>query len=256
MNSFKDKIVIEGIVVDVVRKDIKNLHLRVRPPKGTVDVTVPYRISNCAIRSFIVSKLDWIKKHQIKIQDLRNQLELKYVSGENHLFQGKSYPLKIIYRDAAPRVEIRDNAYIDLYVRPDSNQLQREKAINDWYRSSLKEKVPPLVVKWRYIIAVELTAWGIKKMKTRWGSCNQRDKRIWLNLELAKKPLHCLEFIIVHELTHLLERRHNNHFKGLMDNFMPDWRHYKEELNRIAAPDREGSDHLTQVSELMSDNAC
>lgn len=237
MSSFKNKIVVGDIVVDVVRKDIKNLHLRVRPPQGKVHVTAPYRITDYSIRSFIVSKLSWIKKHQLKFEGMRDQLELEYISGENHLYQGKSYLLNVIYYDATPKVEIRDNTYIDLYVRPGSNQLQREKVINDWYRSQLKEQVPYLLEKWEYVIGVELNDWGIKKMKTRWGSCNQRDKRIWLNLELAKKPLHCLEFIIVHELTHLLERRHNDRFKALMDNFVPEWRYYKEELNRTVAPD-------------------
>lgn len=237
MSSFKNKIVVGDIVVDVIRKNIKNLHLRVHPPQGKVHVTAPYRITDYSIRSFIVAKLSWIKKHQLKFEGMRDHLELEYVSGENHFYQGKSYLLNVIYYDATPKVEIRDNTYIDLYVRPGSNQLQREKVINDWYRSQLKEQVPYLLEKWEYVIGVELNDWGIKKMKTRWGSCNQRDKRIWLNLELAKKPLHCLEFIIVHELTHLLERRHNDRFKALMDNFMPEWRYCKEELNRTVMPD-------------------
>lgn len=232
MNSLRNKIVIEDIVVDIIRKDIRNLHLRVRAPKGKVDVTVPYRMTEFTIRSFVMSKLAWIKNHRLRFKGQPDPIQLEYISGENHQFQGKSYLLNVIYFDSTPRVEIRNNTYMDLYVRPGSNQLQREKVINSWYRSQLKEQVPYLLEKWEYIIRVELNDWGIKKMKTRWGTCNQKDRRIWINLELAKKSVRCLEFIIAHELTHLLERRHNKHFMALMDKFMPEWRYYKEELNR------------------------
>ncbi|MGC8658092.1 MAG: M48 family metallopeptidase [Desulfomonilaceae bacterium] len=232
MDTFKKKIVVGDIVVDIVRKDVKNLHLRVRPPKGNVDVVVPYRVTDYSLRSFLISKFDWMKRHQLKFQLLQTQPEPEFVSGENHLYQGKFYQLNVIYYDAPPKVEIRDDSCMDLYVRPGSNQLHREKAVDQWYRSQLKEKVPHLMEKWKYVVGVEPKGWGIKKMKTRWGSCNRRDKRIWLNLELAKKPAYCLEFIIVHELTHLLERLHNERFRSLMDYFMPEWRCYKEELNR------------------------
>jgi predicted metal-dependent hydrolase len=234
--NFKKQIVVETIVVDVVRKDIKNLHLRVRPPIGNVDVVAPYRVTDHTIRSFLMSKLDWIKKHQLKFEGRQNHLELEFICGENHLYQGRYYLLNVIYCDSRPKVEIRDNAYIDLYVKLGANQLQRQKIMTEWYRSELKKQLSSLIEKWKYFIGVEVDSWGIKKMKTKWGSCNQRDRRIWLNLELAKKPLHCLEFIIVHELTHLLERGHNDRFKALMDRFMPEWRYYKKELNRIIPP--------------------
>ena len=157
----------------------------------------------------------------------------QFVSGESHHCQGQSYLLNIIYHDTRPKVEIRDRTYIDLYVKPGSNQLQREKVMIDWHRSQLKKQIPGLIEKWEHIVGVELNDWCVKKMKTRWGTCNRKAKRIWINLELAKKPLHCLEFIIVHELTHLIERYHNDHFRALMDGFMPQWRQYKEELNRF-----------------------
>lgn len=227
------QIEVGNIVVDVVRKDIKNLHLRVYHPTGRVRIAAPLRINDETIRSFIVSKIGWIKKHQSKIDGQERQPVRQFVSGESHHYQGQSYLINVIYHDAGPKVEIRDRTYIDLYVKPGSNQLQRKKVITEWYRSQLKKQIPGLIEKWEHIVGVEINDWCVKKMKTRWGTCNRKAKRIWINLELAKKPLHCLEFIIVHELTHLIERYHNDRFKGLMDGFMPQWRLYKEELNRV-----------------------
>ena len=203
---------------------------------GRVRIAAPLRIDDEAVRLFVISKIHWIKKHQSKFDNQERQSEREFISGESHYYFGDRYLLNVIYHDSKPKVEIRNKTYIDLYVRLGSNQLQRQKVMTEWYRSELKDQVPTLIDKWKYIVGVEIDDWSIKKMKTRWGSCNRKNKRIWLNLELAKKPLHCLEFIIVHELTHLLERHHNEHFKSLMDNFMPNWRFYKEELNRFILP--------------------
>jgi predicted metal-dependent hydrolase len=228
-----EKIEVDNIVVNVVRKNIKNLHLRVYRPTGSVRISAPPRINDETIRSFIVSKIGWIKKHQSKFEAHNRGPDREFVSGESHKYQGQSYLLNVIYHDARPKVEIRDRIYIDLYLKLGSNQLQRQKVMTEWYRSELKKQIPGLIEKWEHIVGVEINDWCVKKMKTRWGACNRQAKRIWINLELAKKPLHCLEFIVVHELTHLIERYHNDRFKALMDGFMPQWRIYKEELDRF-----------------------
>jgi predicted metal-dependent hydrolase len=229
----KTKLVIGDLHLDVVRKKIKNLHLSVHPPNGKVRVAAPLRLNDDAIRLFVVSKIGWIKKHQLRFesQDLPSKRE--YVSGESHYFFGDRYLLNVVYHDSKPRLEIRDKTYIDLYVRMGSNEAQREKVLTEWYRDQLKAQIPSFVDKWTSILGVQLKEWRIKMMRTRWGSCSRKTKRIWVNLELARRPIHCLEFVIVHELTHLLERRHNDRFKTLMDGFMPQWRAIKREINEL-----------------------
>lgn len=224
-------ITVENIVVDVVKKDIKNLHLRVLAPQGRVRVTAPLRLNDTAIKSFVISKLSWIRKHQLKFERNGERESLEFVTGENHLYQGKLYPLNVIYHNGRPGVDLNGGSCINLYVRMGSNRLQREKVIIEWYRSRLKEQIPGLIEKWEHIIGVEVKTWAIRKMKTRWGSCMVNSGKICFNLELAKKPQICLEFIVVHELTHLLERSHNHIFKDLMDKFWPDWRHHQRLLN-------------------------
>ncbi|QYX30349.1 M48 family metallopeptidase [Sphaerospermopsis torques-reginae] len=233
------QITIGELTIDVVRKDIKNLHLAVYPPDGRVRIATPLHINDESLRLFVIEKLAWIKKHQIKFQ-YNNQsnyqtqntpAKIAYSSGENHYFQGKIYILNVIEKPGNAQIEIRNNTYIDLYIKPGSNTEQRQKVLNSWYRQQLKIQIPPLIAKWEKIIGVNINEWGIKAMKTKWGTCNIQAKRIWLNLELAKKPIHCLEYVVVHEITHLLERTHNAKFQALMDQFMPKWREYKKELN-------------------------
>jgi hypothetical protein len=219
-------------VVDVVRKDIKNLHLAVYPPNGRIRIATPLKIDDEAVRLFVISKIPWIKKHQVNLRSQERQSAREYVSGESHYFNGKRYLLNVIYQDATPKVEIRNKTYIDLYVREGYSQDQCRKVMAEWYRSELKKHIPDLISKWQKIVKVHVDECGIKQMRTKWGTCNIPSKRIWLNLELAKKPLHCLEFIVLHEMVHLLERHHNEKFIKYMDKFMPNWRFYKEELNR------------------------
>jgi len=226
------QITLGNISIDVVRKDIKNLHLGVYPPKGRVRIASPLKIDDEAVRLFAISKMAWIKKQQLKFETQERQSERRFVSGESHYYKGNRYLLNVIYHNAAPKVEIRNKTYIDLYVRVGSTLEQREKVLIEWYRKQLKDQIPALIDKWQKIIGVEVSDCGIKKMKTKWGSCTIEKRRIWLNLELAKKPEHCLEYIIVHEMVHLMERNHNNHFVACMDKLMPQWHFYKEELNR------------------------
>ena len=226
------RIIVNDLVVDVVRKDIKNLHLAVYPPNGRVRVAAPLLVDDEAVRLAVISKLGWIRRQQLKFAEQERQSEREYVSGESHYFQGKRYLLNVIYREGTPKVILRNNTKLDLFVRPGSDNLQREYVMLKWYRKQLKQAAPPLFAKWEVQIGVKAAEWGIKQMKTKWGSCNIEAKRIWLNLELIKKPNRCLEYIIVHELVHLLERHHNDRFMGFMDSFMPSWRLLRDELNR------------------------
>ncbi|MDB9447971.1 M48 family metallopeptidase [Anabaena sp. CS-542/02] len=226
------QITVGELIIDVVRKNIKNLHLAVYPPDERVRIATPLHINDESVRLFAVSKLAWIKKHQKKFKSQERQLTTEFVSGESHYFQGKLYLLNLIYYQGSPKVEVRNNTYIDLYVREGSNQTQRQQVIMSWYRQQLKQEIPPLIAKWENNIGVTVNQWGVKLMKTKWGTCNIQAKRIWLNLELAKKDKKYLEYVIVHEIVHLLERHHGERFVSLMNKFMPNWHFYQDELNR------------------------
>jgi predicted metal-dependent hydrolase len=227
------QIKVSNITIDVVRKNIKNLHLAVYPPEGRVRVAAPLRVNDEAVRLFAISKLAWIKTQQAKFENQVRQPQREYLSGESHYFEGYRYLLNVIYQDSPPKVEIRNKKYIDLYVRTGSCIEQRKRVMKEWYRQKLKEKIPALLDKWQTIIGVKANEWHIKQMKTRWGSCKIEAKRIWLNLELAQKSTSCLEYIIVHELIHLLERHHNKRFNSLMGRFMPQWEFHQKELNDL-----------------------
>lgn len=226
------QIMVNDIVVDVVRKNIKNLHLAVYPPNGRVRVAAPLRVDDDAVRLFAISKLGWIRRQQAKFQAQERQSVREVVSRESHYYQGRRYLLNVIYQSGPSRVVLRNRTTLSLYVPEGSDTAYREKVLLAWYRRQLKELIPSFIAKWEAIIGVEVAAWGVKQMKTHWGTCNIEARRIWLNLELIKKPVRCLEYIIVHEMVHLLERHHNERFTAYMDRFMPLWRIYREELNR------------------------
>ena len=173
------QITLGNISIDVVRKDIKNLHLGVYPPKGRVRIASPLKIDDEAVRLFAISKMAWIKKQQLKFEVQERQSERRFVSGESHYYKGKRYLLNVIYHNAAPKVEIRNKTYIDLYVRVGSTKEKREKVLTEWYRNQLKVQVPALIDKWQKIIGVKVNDWGIKKMKTKWGTCTIASCRIW-----------------------------------------------------------------------------
>lgn len=232
MSTEKHQITVNGLVVDVVRKNIKNLHLAVYPPIGRVRVAAPLQVNDEAVRLFTISRLPWIRRQQAKFEGQERQSAREFVSGESHYYQGHRYLLNVIYHQGPLAVVMRNNKTMDLFVRPDSDASERERILNTWYRRRLKEEIAPMIAKWEAIIGVKVAAWGVKQMKTKWGTCNIEAHRIWLNLELIKKPVHCLEYIIVHEMIHLLERRHNERFIAHMNSFMPLWLHYREELNR------------------------
>ncbi len=220
------------IVVDVVLKDIKNVHLSVYPPSGKVRIAAPLRMNLDTIRIYAISKLAWIKKQQQKFQEQVRETPREFLYKEGHYFLGKRYLMKIVERDEPPFVAIKHKT-IELHIRPNSDFLKKQFILDEWYRQQLKELAPPIIKKWEKIMGVSINELAVKKMKTKWGTCNREAKRIWLNLELAKKPIHCIEYIIVHELAHILERTHNAHFVALMDNYLPEWKHLKNELNQL-----------------------
>ncbi|MDO9288110.1 MAG: SprT family zinc-dependent metalloprotease [Thermodesulfovibrionales bacterium] len=220
-----------NITVDVLQKDIRNIHLSVYPPTGRVRISAPTRFDLDTIRVFAISKLSWIKKQQTKLRNQEREAPREFLNRESHYFKGKRYLLKIIENDAVPRVELK-HSKIKLYVRPQTSKEKMKYILDEWYRSQLKASLPTLIEKWAKKMDVRVNEFGIKKMRTKWGTCNREAKRIWLNLELAKKPGECLEYIVVHEMVHLLERHHNDRFISLINEFMPKWRFYKGELNR------------------------
>lgn len=229
--SSSNQLEVSGIAVEVHRKPIKNLHIGVYPPNGRVRVSAPKRMSYEAIRLAVIGKLGWIRKHQQRFEAQERQTPREYITGETHYYQGKRYRLNILLHGGRPAVLLRHDI-LGLQVAADSDRASRERLLYNWYRRQMKEQLPELVDKWQQIIGVQVAECKIKLMKTRWGTCNPTAKRIWLNLELIKKPIHCLEYIIVHELVHLLEKHHNDRFKALMDQYLPLWRQYREELNR------------------------
>ncbi|RYU62040.1 M48 family peptidase [Methylolobus aquaticus] len=233
MTTEPHRIKVAGITVEVVRKDIKNLHLGVYPPHGRVRVAAPLLVSDDAVRLAVVDKLAWICRQREKFEEQPRQSQREMVNGESHYFLGQRYRLRVREREGAPRVSIRGLDTLELSVRPDSTRDQREATLQHWYRQALKVRVPPLLARWQATLGVQARHWGIKRMKTKWGSCNPDTQRIWLNLELAKKPEGCIEYIVVHELMHLLERHHNDRFIVLMDRHLPSWRRYQHELRQL-----------------------
>ncbi|MDD2745855.1 MAG: SprT family zinc-dependent metalloprotease [Candidatus Gracilibacteria bacterium] len=222
---------IEHIFIDVVKKSIKHMNLSIRAPDGRVRIAAPLRVSDEMILTFAKSKIEWITSRQGKFVSQPTQ-DLNYVSGEKISLFGKSYELQVLVHQKAPRVVLNTSeGGIELYIREKSTFEQRESAIFAWQRNELHRLVPALISKWEPIMGVAVNKFGIRRMKTRWGTCNIRTRKIWLNLELAKQPLHCIEYLVVHEMTHLLERLHSARFFGYMDRFLPDWRERKIELN-------------------------
>lgn len=230
-------IVVDGITVQVVRKAIKNVHLGVYPPEGRVRVSAPAALSDDAIRQVVASKLDWIRKQQARLAGREQQAAPQYISGERHEYGGRRYVLNVVYRDGPPGVRLRDGTTVDLCVRPGSDAAQRERVLLGWYRAQLRELIPPLIARWEPVLGVRVAEWGVKTMKTRWGSCNTQARRIWLNLDLVRKPPSYLEYVVVHEMVHLLERGHGPRFRALMDRFLPGWRETRKALN-LAPPGR------------------
>lgn len=225
------KLLIGDLEIEVIRKRIKHIYLSVHPPTGHVRMAVPLRMDAETIAFYARSKLAWIKKQQAKIGARPAQPAPEYVSGEQHLFWGNRYKLEVIETTGRPRVEVNAAPLMRLYVRPHSTKEERQKVLLEWYRQQLKALIPAYIGKWERVIGVSVREWKVRQMKTKWGSCNITARRIWLNLELAKKNPRCLEYIIVHEMIHLLERYHNARFYDYLDQYLPDWKERRAELN-------------------------
>ncbi len=224
-----NKITLDDIEIEVVKKNIKNLNLSVHPPYGDVRLSVPKKMNDEEVKCFAMSKLDWIKKQRDKFK-VQDKFNIEYKSGELHCLFGKKYELKVVENNGRQFAELDDEQII-LHVKKDSSFEKKEKLIQEFYRERLRGAVPEYIEKWEKIIGVNIDSWAVKLMKTRWGTCNTKSRKIWINLELAKKNKSCLEYIVVHELTHLLERYHNRTFYNYMDEFLPHWKNIKKELN-------------------------
>ncbi len=227
-----DKLInLDGIVIEVVSRRIRNIRLSVHPPDGRVRLSVPHRMNPEDARAFAASKLPWIKKHRKRLLEQANRSPREFADGENLFLFGRKYVLNVIENDRAGEVGLNGST-IEIHVRKNISLAGRKKILTEWYRNELKRVVPGLIMEWESRIGVKSSGFGIKSMKTRWGSCNRRTGMIWLNLELARRPERCLEYVIVHELVHLLERGHGEKFKRYMDKFIPEWRRLRKELNR------------------------
>jgi predicted metal-dependent hydrolase len=234
MTTETNSMTVSGLRVSVVRKAIRNLHLGVYPPDGRIRVAAPLAVSDAAVRVAVIGKLPWIKRQRASFERQVRESQREMVSGESHYYRGRRYRLQIAETDGTPRVELRGHHALVLHVRPEWTTEDRERLLQRWYRDRLREITSRLLARWQEQLGVEASAWGIKRMKTKWGSCNAKAGRVWLNLELIKKPPACLEYVLVHELTHLLVAKHDDRFLSLMDRHLPSWRHRRNELN--AAP--------------------
>lgn len=226
------KVEIGSIAMQLNRKAIKNLHISVLPPDGRVRVSAPESMTETAIRMAVISRIPWIKKQQSDFSKQPRQSDRAMVSGESHYLWGRRYRLNLIERSGKHEIKL-GRGRLHLYVNPATTLENKALVLSSYYRDALKARIAELLPVWEDKIGVTAADWGVKKMKTKWGSCNTQAKRIWLNLELAKKPPECLEYILVHELVHLLERNHNERFKRYMDRLLPDWRERRDLLNRM-----------------------
>ena len=226
------RIKLGDLMVNVVLKDIKNIHLSVYPPHGAVRISAPKRMSLDTIRLFAVSRLAWIRQQQKKLREQERESPREYIERESHYVWGKRYLLVVQEADAASSIELTHSRLI-LRVRPGTSEEKREAIVDDWYRQQVRKAVPPLLDRWQPLIGVEAERFFVRRMKTKWGSCNHDARAIRLNTELARKPPECLEYIVVHELIHLLEPTHNTRFAAPMNRFMPKWQLYRDVLNRL-----------------------
>lgn len=224
------KIVIDGIPVEICRKNIKNMYIRVKPPGGEVVVSAPMKMSRKFIEETVLERIDWIRSMQEEARNTPKPKERQYVSGEILYLWGKPYTLEVVHGAEKKSVVLSGNKII-LNMKKDSTAEQREKFIKEWYRSLLKMEIESVLPVWEERTGLYCSGWQTKQMKTRWGTCNTQTKKIWLNLQLAQKSPECLEYVVLHELAHLKERGHGPAFKAILDQYMPEWREIRRKLN-------------------------
>ncbi len=224
---------LEGVPFEVARKNIKHMYIRLCPDTGIVKISAPRGVSRGVIKGFALTKLAWINKHRpAAVKKIRTSRSFK--TGEAHYFRGEEYRLDVILRDGPPGVElIAADKTIRLCIRKEESPEKKRELLESWYTARLKERLAGLVPEWEKKIGASAKEWRVRKMKRRWGTCSVNERRIWFNLELVKKPDRCLEYIVVHELAHLLEAGHNRKYRELMDKLLPEWRELKDELNNF-----------------------
>lgn len=230
MSTASAYLVVRGIDVDVVYKDIKNLHIAVYPPMGRVRVAAPDRLDDSQVRIAVIRRLPWIKRQREQLRSAARQSERDMVTGESHYVWGVRLRLKVVERPGRAHIEIEGTRLL-LYVPAGSTSEARRHVLDRWYRAQLRHELPTLIERWEQTLGLAVPKWSIRCMKTKWGSCNRQTRHIWFNVELAKKHPDCLEYIVVHEMTHYLERNHGDRFTKLMDDHMPDWRNRRDMLN-------------------------
>ncbi len=226
------KLTSSNLQIEKIRKNIKNIHLSVHPPDGRVRVSIPLATSDEALRIFLITKYPWIKKQKDKFSKQERQTKREYVSGESHYIFGRKYQLSVKKTEVKPHIKTVTKKSIELMVDSTTTITQKQKLFEKFYRNELEKIIPKLLEKWEKKVGVKVKDVRIKKMKTKWGTCNTKDKRIWLNLELAKQPFHCIDYVFVHELVHLIERKHSEKFLDILEKSYPKWRQSKEELNQ------------------------
>jgi predicted metal-dependent hydrolase len=221
-----------GVTVDVEFKDIKNVHLSVHPPTGRIRISAPARMNLDTVRVFAISKLEWIKKQQGKLREQERETPREFLERESHYLWGKRYLMNVIEGDLTPSVEVKHST-LQLHVKPGTSHERKQTIVSQWYRDQVKAATAPLLARWEPVIGISVKKFYVQQMKTKWGSCNSSAGTIRLNTELAKKPKEHLEYVVVHEMTHLLEPTHNAHFIALMDKFMPSWQHRRDQLSQL-----------------------
>lgn len=230
MSTANAYLTVRGIGIDVVYKDIKNLHIGVYPPIGRVRVAAPERLDDDQVRLAVIQRLSWIKRQREKLQAASRQSEREMTTGESHYVWGMRRRLKVVERPGRTNIEI-DGERLVLYASPEATTEERRVALDRWYREQLRQAIPALIAEWETKLDVTVPKWTIRRMKTKWGSCNRETRHLWFNVELAKKHPNCLEYIVVHEMTHYFERNHTERFTKLMDKQLPDWRSRRDQLN-------------------------
>jgi predicted metal-dependent hydrolase len=229
MTEAVKRIRLDDIPVDVVRKNIRRLNLTVHPPLGAVRISAPLRMGMETILAFANSRLEWVRRQQKRVQEWARQAPPDVLDADGRYVWGKRYELQVVEKDAAPRIELSEDRMV-LCVRPGTG-IRKQRAILDaWYRETTLQAIPALIEKWEPVMGVKVARFHVRKMRSRWGTCNTRSGHIRLNSELAKKPPECLEYVVAHELVHLLEPSHNQRFKALMGEFMPEWEAYRHQL--------------------------
>lgn len=224
---------VSDLRIEVIKKDIKNMHLSVYPPNGRIRLAAPQSIDNESIRLFVVDKLNWIRRQQREFQSQKREPVKEYVSGESHYFDGRRYLLKVIEGYGKHELKIKNKTKLELYIRRGTTVENRKKVFDEFYRNHLKTILPEMIAVWEATTKEKVASWNIRAMHTKWASCNIEKRGLLFNLELAKKPRHCTDYVILHEIIHLKERHHNDRFRALLNHYMSNWRNIKRELDEL-----------------------